>query len=72
MRELRGMGMVNVRHIPGDTNPADIFTKILSRQLFERHRKTILNIPSDASSDSVRDASAAGCAVSRRDGTGAP
>ena len=29
MRELRGAGIVNVKHIPGDSNPADIFTKIL-------------------------------------------
>ena len=34
--------MVVVRHIPGDTNPADLFTKILTKQLFEKHRKTVL------------------------------
>ena len=39
MRELRGAGQVVVRHIPGETNPADLFTKILSRQPFEKHRK---------------------------------
>ena len=44
MRELRGADIVTVRHIPGETNPADIFTKILSRAIFERHRKTILNL----------------------------
>ena len=37
MRELRGAGIVNVIHIPGDSNPADLFTKILSRQPFEKH-----------------------------------
>lgn len=31
MRELRGAGFVVVRHIPGETNPADLYTKILSR-----------------------------------------
>ena len=30
MRELRGAGRVVVRHIPGETNPADLFTKILA------------------------------------------
>ena len=45
MRELRGAGRVTVRHIPGETNPADLFTKVLSRQVFEKHRKTVLNLP---------------------------
>ena len=37
MRELRGAGRVVVRHIPGETNPADLFTKILTKQPFEKH-----------------------------------
>ena len=41
MRELRGAGMVTVELVPTEINPADIFTKILSRQVFERHRKTV-------------------------------
>jgi hypothetical protein len=44
MRELRGAGMVTVELIPTEINPADIFTKILSRQVFEKHRKTVLNL----------------------------
>ena len=44
MRELRGAGVVTVRHVPGETNPADIFTKILGKQTFEKHRKTVLNV----------------------------
>ena len=44
MRELRGAGMVTVEHIPTEENPADIFTKILSRQVFERHRRSVLNV----------------------------
>ena len=43
MRELRGAGVVTVELVPTAINPADIFTKILSRQVFEKHRKTILN-----------------------------
>ena len=44
MRELRGTGTVAVKHVPTDANPADLFTKVLSRQPFERHRKTVLNL----------------------------
>ena len=54
MRELRGAGVVTVRHVPGETNPADLFTKILGRQIFERHRKTVLNLPADAGMESIR------------------
>ena len=43
MRELRGAGVVSVKYVPTDENTADIFTKILSRQPFEKHRRTLLN-----------------------------
>ena len=59
MRELRGAGVVNVRHIPGDSNPADLFTKILTRQVFEKHRKVVLNTA--ALSASVTSPRPAGC-----------
>ena len=71
MRELRGAGVVVVRHISGDSNPADIFTKELSRQPIERHRKTVLNLPGGSSLEAARMA-AAGRSLSLRDGTGAP
>ena len=71
MRELRGAGVVRVRHIPGETNPADIFTKILTRQPFEKHRKFILNLPGNSSVDATR-AGAAWRVSSLRDGTGTP
>ena len=47
MRELRGAGVVTVAHVGTEFNPADIFTKILTRQPFEKHRKTILNLSCD-------------------------
>ena len=47
MRELRGAGFVTVAHVGTEHNPADLFTKILSRQPFEIHRKTVPNLPGD-------------------------
>ena len=43
MRELRGAGRVTVKYVPTDDNTADLFTKVLNRQPFEKHRKRILN-----------------------------
>ena len=48
MREMRGAGVMTVELIPMAIKPADIFTKILSRQMFEKHRKTVLNIVDDS------------------------
>ena len=67
MRELRGAGVVVVRHIPGDTNPADLFTKILTRQPFEKHRKFVLNLPGNSGVEQTR----ADHVSSLRDGTSA-
>ena len=44
MREMRGAGRVTVKYVPTDDNTADIFTKVLSRQPFEKHRRTLLNL----------------------------
>ena len=71
MRELRGAGMVVVRHIPGDTNPADLFTKILSKQPFEKHRKFVMNLAGDTGIEHARR-EAMRAASSQRDGTGTP
>ena len=68
---VRVLGQVRLRHIPGETNPADLFTKILSRQPFEKHRKFVLNLPSNHGIEQSRSA-VAGAASSQRDGTGAP
>ena len=70
MRELRGAGTVTVRHIPGESNPADLFTKILSRQPFEKHRKFVLNLPSDSGIEQAR--TAVRRAPSLRNGVSAP
>ena len=71
MRELRGAGVVRVRHIPGESNPADLFTKILARQPFEKHRKVVMNLPGNSGIEQTR-AAAAWTASSLREGTGAP
>ena len=44
MRELRGAEIVNVNLVVGDSNPADLFTKIVSKQLFEKFRKFVLGL----------------------------
>ena len=70
MRELRGAGLVTVRHIPGETNPADLFTKVLTRQPFEKHRKVVLNLAGDTGVEYARRVRLAERdASSRRDGT---
>ena len=64
MRELRGAGVTNVKHVPGEHNPADLFTKVLSRQPFEKHRRTVLNL---AAAEGV-----ARCAHDRLSNSGGP
>ena len=44
MRELRGLGVVSVKWVPTEDNTADIFTKVLNRQPFEKHRRAIFNL----------------------------
>ena len=51
MRELRGAGVVQVRHISGEANPADLFTKVLAREPFEKHRKFVMNLPGDTGAE---------------------
>ena len=45
MIKLRDAGKVVVKHVPTELNPADLFTKVLSRQEFEKHRRVVLNLP---------------------------
>ena len=40
--------------MPGEANPADLFTKILGRQVFEKHRKVVLNLPAGSGLDTAR------------------
>ena len=44
MREMRGAKIVTVKYIPTGDNTADMWTKVLSRQPFEKHRRTVLNL----------------------------
>ena len=48
--------------ISGESNPADILTKVLGRQPFEKHRKFMLNLAADHGVEQARRA---------RDGAGA-
>lgn len=69
MRELRGAGVVNVSHIPTEDNPADLFTKILSRALFEKHRAFVMNAKAElqATAKGTTDRGETRGAVSERD-----
>ena len=59
MRELRGAGVVKVKHVPTDINPADLFTKVLGRQPFERHRHTVVCAQPLAAQDAIESMRAA-------------
>ena len=54
LREMRGAGIVKVQYIPTDENTADLFTKVLKRQPFEKHRKVVLNSGAGESTDEVK------------------
>ena len=56
MRELRGAGVVTVKHVPTDLNPADLFTKVLGRQVFEKFRRIVLNLAGGEAIDQLRRA----------------
>jgi hypothetical protein len=37
LREMKDQGLLQMKHLPGDDNPADIFTKNTSAAVFKRH-----------------------------------
>jgi hypothetical protein len=37
LQELKDQGMLVIRHIPGDNNDADIFTKNTTATVFNKH-----------------------------------
>ena len=45
---------MKVQYIPTDENTADLFTKVLKRQPFEKHRKVVLNTGAGESTDEVK------------------
>lgn len=42
VREIVGQGVATITRVASEDNPADIFTKPVQRDLFEKHRQTIL------------------------------
>ena len=46
--------MVTVVKVDTVDNPADVFTKILTRQPFEKFRKFVLNLPGDTGVEYAR------------------
>ena len=44
MREMRGAKIVTVKYIPTGDNTTDMWTKVLSRQPFEKHRRKAFNL----------------------------
>ena len=38
------MGIIEVRHVPGDDNDADIFTKNVTRAVFDKHVPKLVGI----------------------------
>ena len=60
LREMRGAGLVTVKYLGTEENTADIFTKILDRHPFEKHRKTVLNAAANDGIPSARDKKAMG------------
>ena len=74
MRELRGASIVKVSHVPTENNPADLFTKILGRSTFEKHRATVMNTAADerksdksSSAQTKANVTSAGSAALERD-----
>ena len=43
--KLAKFRLVTVKYLETAENTADLFTKVLQRQPFEKHRKVVLNLP---------------------------
>ena len=48
VRELEALGEIRVYHVPTEHNSADVLTKALPREDFERHRATLMQLPGAA------------------------
>ena len=42
LRDLKDEGLLIVRHVPGEENNTDIFTKNVTRPIFQRHLSTFV------------------------------
>ena len=42
LRDLKDEGLLIIRHVPGDENDADIFTKNVTGPIFQRHLPTFV------------------------------
>lgn len=72
MRELRGAGVVDVSHIAGTENPADMFTKVLPPQVFHKHRKVVMNLHGAEGVVAPRTRGSSGGSTADVDEAGAP
>jgi len=70
--DLRGLGVVTVTHTPGVVNPADMFTKVLARTTFEKHRKFVMNMEAIPEHGKPLGAPSASNASSAREQIGVP
>ena len=44
LRELKDMGLIQCRYVPGPENNADIFTKNVAAAIFEKHIPTFVGV----------------------------
>ena len=63
---------LKVQYIPTDENTADLFTKVLKRQPFEKHRKVVLNSGAGESTDEVKQQRVAALSRGRRNASSMP
>ena len=53
LRDLKEQDLLKIKHLPGDDNDADIFTKNVTQAIFNKHVKTYVGV--DAYADMSGD-----------------